>query len=365
MKLLHKYLAWSIGIWLVLICASGSILLFKNDLLPFMYKDLSLAQEQYVLANQTSKQNQIKNTEILARVTAQFDQVEHYRYVIYASNKAPWHTVVDEQDTHHYYDLTGNKLLSRSHNGDWLEWLRQFHLHLLLHEFGEDVLGVLSIIASVLVIAGLAVWWPKRFNKRLFVLPTRGGHAKTYRQWHTVIGSLSFPLLAVVLFTSIGLLYFSSLQTFIKNVLDEKPVAATTFAVSPSKQKIDMDTATITTNWLRAYDEVLQKLPGAKFRLVSLQQDQTKLISLRMKFEQEWHPNGRTRVYFHPQTGNVVKTYSALNMGAAESVMNLLYPVHTAAVGGYWWLIILAMVGISPLALMYCGVRLSWFNKQR
>lgn len=358
MKLVHKYLAWSIGIWLMLICVSGSILLFKNDLLPIMYKELASAKAQYEFEQMA--QDKGKRIDKLAQVTAQFDQTSQYRYVIYASTKAPWHLVVDELDTHHYYDLNGTKLLSRSNDGDWLEWLRQFHLHLLLHELGEDILGVLTIVACILVAAGLLVWWPRRFSRRIFVLPTRTNHSKTYRQWHTVLGVFSLPLLAVVLFTSIGLLYFSGIQGFLTQFFDKKVATPTVKTAALNLSSLHPQT---NTNWQQAFEQAITALPEADLRLLSLQQAPSALMNLRMKFPQEWHPNGRTRVYFHPHSGNLVKIQSALEMGPGEWFMNLLYPIHIAAVGGYWWMVTLSVVGLIPVFLMYFGFRLGRLSK--
>ena len=90
--------------------------------------------------------------------------------------------------------------------------LRAFHRWLTLDgkfsESGRLVNGVSNIIFLVLILSGLYLWLPKRFNKRALKqrLVLSGNYAnKTARnsQWHNVFGIYMAPILFVVVVTAV------------------------------------------------------------------------------------------------------------------------------------------------------------------
>jgi hypothetical protein len=73
-------------------------------------------------------------------------------------------------------------------------------------------------------------------------------------------------------------------------------------------------------------------------------------VMFRKRLPDEWHPNGRSYIVMDPYTTAVVQTIDARAQDAGTRLMNKVYPVHAATVGG------VAMTGLAALA----ALALSW-----
>lgn len=359
MKKLHKITAWLFGIWLAVICVTGSLLLYKNDILGLMYPSLAEAKNAYI-QQKTSPYIQTQSLAVLVEslIRRQPDTYPTYQYVIFASDNAPWHLVVDSEANMHYFfvqDNTVNKALVRESLGDWLDVVRQLHMHLVMHDMGEDALGVLAIVSIILIVAGLTVWWPRRFSKRLFKLPLTRNHAKTYRQWHTLTGLGSLPLLGIVIISSLSLLYNAQFRTVLVEWIDgTKPHRIILEASSNQKA--------VPAPWHTIFSNIRDSQPTASLRILSLQLKTNQPIQVRFKLPHEWHPNGRSLGYFNPANGAVLKYRTADEMKIGETLLNMFYPLHIAAVGGFVYLLLMTLTGLAPMFLFYWGYKLSKLN---
>jgi uncharacterized iron-regulated membrane protein len=352
---LHKLTAWFSGIWLAVICFSGSLLLFKTEWLNMMYPPLAKAAVEYA-SNQTSEASRYP-TAALAEFTQRMDANPSNRYIIFASEANPWHQVVDNKGSHNYYNWQGEWLLTREVGSDWLDLLKQLHSHLLLDGVGENALGILALFGSVLIITGLFIWWPRHFSRRLFSLPLKANKAKTYRQWHTVMGLFSLPMMVLVLFTSLGLVYNAQFRTVLIEWFDNYNPPTLSWTTHP--QSLSQPTP-----WFVVFNRLSAELPEAKPRILSLQQDRTAPMQIRFKLPEELHPNGRSKVYFEPQTGEFLAKYTARDMGTGETLMNMLYPLHIAAVGSALFQLLMALTGVIPLLMMILGMSLAQKKKR-
>ncbi len=341
MKFLHKVIAWSIGIWLVLVSLSGTLLLYKQEFLIWTYQPLSELNAS-LDANSVSNEN-------LAQFLVHIDANPIYEYTILSSKDAPWHLVVDRFGNEHYFSEQGSFLTTRTLEGDWLSWLREFHMHLLLHDLGLDILGFVAMLTFVLLISGIKRWWPKRFTKRIFSLSMDFSKTKSYRQWHTVVGVVFLPVLLGIMFTSLGLTYFSTFDKVLVNWIDgyERIQA-------PIRQQVGIE-----TDWLTVLNTLSQRYPRAKLRLVNLQQDTLAILSLQIKLESEWHPNGRSNISIDKASNLIVQERLAEKHGIGESILNALYPIHIGTVGGLIWLSIVTLAGLVPLLMFILGYRLN------
>jgi uncharacterized iron-regulated membrane protein len=73
-------------------------------------------------------------------------------------------------------------------------------------------------------------------------------------------------------------------------------------------------------------------------------------LMFRKRFPDEWHTNGRSYTLIDPYTAAVVQTIDARRQDLGTRLMNKVYPVHAATVGGP------VMVGMAAFA----AIALSW-----
>ncbi|HEX5793104.1 MAG TPA: PepSY-associated TM helix domain-containing protein [Rheinheimera sp.] len=341
-RTLHRYLGWLIGIWLLLISLSGAVLLFKNDLLRWQYPQL----QNLPLPSDISQWGPLLN---------QLQRQAEFRYVKYPDQDAHWLEAVTHSNQRHYYNASHTLLLTRAPRGDWIDWLYDFHLHLLAGKTGHTVLGVIGLICLVLLVAGIVQWWPKRFSRRLLALPKPALNARTLRQWHSLLALSFAPLLLLTTVTG-SLMVFNA----------EFRSTLSVFSAAP-QPALQLKTAgyqpLATTDWTAALRQAQAQWPDAQLRLSSMRTAADQPISFRARMAGEWHQNGRSVVQVDAQSSEVIYATPATALGNSAAIANSLYPLHTAAVGGVWYFWLLAVSGLLPLLLLLTGLLYTFVNR--
>lgn len=168
---------------------SGSLLLYKNELLTLFYPQLDLSQP------------------LPTSVSAGIADKHSSGYALMPTEGRPWFEIVDADKTHYYYGTDGQLILQRAYLSDVISWLVALHHHLALDELGKDILGVLGLLSLLLVTTGIVRWWPRRgsFRRSLSVRWTNPSRAGACRHFGNCIVALercyfcrcSLPLLLV------------------------------------------------------------------------------------------------------------------------------------------------------------------------
>lgn len=337
---LHRYLSWGLGIWLILLCVSGAVLLYKNPLLRWQYPQLQQIQPVADISHWGPLLNRLQ-------------QDKQFRYVKFPAADARWLEAVTFDNSRHYYNEQHYLLLTREVRSDWLDWLYDFHLRLLSGEAGHTLNGLLGLLSLLLLFSGLWQWWPRHFNRRLFKLPRPDSSLRSVRQYHSVLALLLLPLLLLTSATGAMMVFSQQTQMVLRTLL---PPAA------PAPQPLRSIAAVplSATNWTAALQSAQQHWPTQALRLVSLRQKDSEPISFRAKTTDEWHPNGRGVLQLNPLDNSVLYAVAATELAAAEQLRNSFYPLHVAAVGGTLYQLALLLIGVLSLPLLLLGLLFSW-----
>lgn len=337
---LHRYLSWALGIWLVLLSVSGAVLLYKNPLLRWQYPQLQRIQPVADISHWGPLLNQLQ-------------QDAQFRYVKFPAADALWLEAVTFDNQRHYYNEQHQLLLTRDVHSDWLDWLYDFHLHLLSGEAGHTANGVIGLFSLLLLLSGLWQWWPRRFNRRLFNLPKPDSSVRSLRQYHSMLALLLLPLLLLTSATGAMMVFSKQTQTVLHTLLPPSaPPAQPLRSIVPVPLNA--------TNWTAALQSAQQHWPAQALRLVSLRQKDNDPISFRAKAADEWHPNGRGVLQINPSDNSVLFALPAAELALAERLRNSFYPLHLAAVGGTLYQLALLCTGVLSLALLLLGLLFSW-----
>ena len=328
----HRWLGLTLSLWLLLMAVSGSLLLYKNDLLQIFYPQLNLAQP-------------VETTDAAAALD-QFDN----GYALMPTADRPWLETVNADKTHFYYDASGNLLLEREYLGDLISWLVELHHHLALNELGKDILGILGLLSLALIGTGLIRWWPRRgsFRRALsvrFFNPFTKRGSQTLWQLHRFIGAVLFVPVTIVLITGTAIMYAA-------------PVKSALIFLLPFTQSIEtpVPPSMAADNWQQRLELAKQALPTAEARLLYLEEPR-----IRAKHANEWHPNGRNYIEFS-ETGKVSQVIDERETPLGNQVSNMIYPTHVAAIGGAFYLFIVLLSGLGLIVLPVSGL---WFYSKR
>ena len=334
----HKWLGLSLALWMVLVALTGTLLLYKTELLQLQYPQLRLVE--------------IPSATEAAAVFNRFDA--GYAYLPRADK--PWIEVVDGAGTTFYFDGSGKELLARPQLGDWVSWMVEFHHHLLLHELGKDIMGILGLLSLLLVIAGVVRWWPRHWSWRVlsvrFVRPRQRQFIATLWQLHRSSGVLFLVPIAVLLLTGTAIMYAASVNAGLSQLLPQK-------VPQTVPQQAKLLPQTTAANWQQRFAIANQFWPQQTPRLVYLAPTEEGNYRMRLQHADEWHPNGRSYLIFAPQ-GPLLSADDVRAKSLGFQLSQMIYPLHVAAVGGWSWLAAVLLGGLALMLLPLTGVWFWW-----
>lgn len=135
-RLWHRMLGFWLGAMLLLVCLTGSILLFKNPLLQWMYPQLNIPL--------------VNDPQLQGKVPDSIDQ-QLYGFVRLLQVQSPWLELSRLDHTLEYWSVpTTNAelprlLLSRAPFSDVLDWCYQLHLYLLFKPWQHQLIGAVGL----------------------------------------------------------------------------------------------------------------------------------------------------------------------------------------------------------------------------
>ncbi|MBU1620729.1 MAG: PepSY domain-containing protein [Gammaproteobacteria bacterium] len=332
-KKLHRFFGLILALWLVPASLTGAVLLYKNLLLQWLYPQL--------------QQPLVTDLAIWGKVLDALPQRD-YRFVRLANTERPWLELSRLDGSLEYWSASGELLLSRSQYQDFIGWCYEFHLHLFSADVGEQMIGVLGLLALLLVGSGLWQSWPRHWRWKLWRLPWSASSIRWSRQWHFVIAFWTAPLLVLTSLTGTAMLYNQQVQQALSWLFSDAEVtlpevASEAYPVTQSQWAL----------WL----PVAQKqLPDGALRLASFRKKAEQELSIRAQLTGEWHPNGRTLIKLDPASSGVLSVQKATEMGQGKQLSQMIYPLHMAAVGGEFYKILLLLTGLIPLLLWGLGL---------
>lgn len=338
----HRLLGLWLGALLLLVCLTGSILLFKNPLLQWLYPQLEISL--------------VDDPQLQGRTLNQLDQSQ-YGFARLPHAERPWLELSRHDGTLEYWSVpataaeTPQLLLSRAPYSDVLDWCYQLHLYLFVKSWKHQLTGIVGLGALLLLIAGLKTQWPRRW--RMLKLPLRARALPDWqrdRQWHYVIGVLSLPLLLLVVITGTAMAYNAQTQQFFSWVLQDPPQP------KAAPEPLFEATALTAADWGLWLSNARQELPEAQLRLASFRKSPADAVQFRAQLPAEWHPNGRSVVRLAPD-GSLLSLQRATDLAPGRQLSQLIYPLHVAAVGGPLYLWLLFTAGLLPALLWWFGWR--------
>ncbi|PKI17829.1 PepSY-associated TM helix domain-containing protein [Colwellia sp. 12G3] len=256
--------------------------------------------------------------------------------------------------------------------------LRAFHRWLTFDgkfsETGRWVNGSANIIFLVLILSGLYLWLPKRFNSRAFKqrLTLSGNYpnksARNY-QWHNVFGVYMAPVLFVLVVTA---LFFSfkwpgntlknlvstesfslekPVQVSAQQALLQLPVEQQLLKVKaryPQWQTIQFSLGTSLDSSLdSSLDNLLENIP-------------TNNKVYQVDQGNGGEPQKRLKVLLNKTTGDVVQEQKFEHLSTYSKLRSYIRFLHTGEIFGPFGQTLAGLASLLACLLVYTGAMLSW-----
>ena len=369
-KTLHQILSIVVGIFISIICFSGAMLIFENELTewqnPHLYNVTPLESGARPL------------TSLLPEILATQPQGAEITYVDIKDNPSKSYMIDidfgdDDSKTVFVDQYTGKILGEKPDDIAFFTVMYRLHRFLLQSRpqgdgifWGKRIVGISTIIFVFIIITGIVVWVPSRgrsWGNRFKISVRRGWH----RLWYDlhVAGGIYVALLLLIMALT-GLTWaFPWYRTAFYGILaPERNELSTTENNSlniAANEPTDTTTLTQFAVWQRVYDAVKQR---SNYVEVSINPDE-----VRARISDCGNRRASDYYEFDTATGAITSVELYENASNNSKLRGWVYSLHTGSWGGFWVRLIYfiaAMFGATlPLTGYYLWIRRTLRSKKQ
>jgi uncharacterized iron-regulated membrane protein len=346
---LHRWVALSLGWVLVFAGLFGSLTLVAKSLDRWVHPVLFHDAVQLGPAAAASLD------EIRARLEQEFGAGTAYSFrppreaddTLSVLVRGSWKGVV-------YFDRSGHERGRRGQDEGAYRFLFELHSSMLLGDTGKAILTLAAAAYLILLVTGLVLWWPRRWPPS-FRIHWRAGVLRASVDLHNTVGVLFGLVIAVSIATG-AYLAWPPLRGFVTSMVGEAAVQA---------PKLPARTAGAPASLDRMMREAQSMFPQSMVSQIQVPSAPHQPVRIRLKLQDDPHPNGLTSVWFHPASGNVLKVarWSELNPG--NRLMATMHPLHSGELGGPLLELVFGIAGMALSALGVAGLLLWWKRRRR
>jgi uncharacterized iron-regulated membrane protein len=347
LDLLHRWAGGLIGLLLVVLGASGALLLHQD---AWLRATLPHAADPPVADPQRLPQ-------VLGRIFA--ETTDRPTGVLLAGPDLGVHRLFfADRQAGAYVDQNG-QIVARW-TSLWARpevWLFELHHHLLARPVGGLVAGWAGLAGVGFVVSGAILWWRTRRSFAPPLLPRKLTRPFLLRH-HRDLGIVLAPLLLLSFVTG-AMMNLKPLEAWLLKPLS--PAADIVRANAPPTTSGGALPAA--PDWTGMLAQARRRFPDAEPRWIGLPTKPGGLIVMRLRQPSELTPNGRTTLWFDPADGRLVGMQDARLRPLALRVSDLEYPLHAAKVGGLLWRLVLTLSGLGLTILGAIAIGTFWFGR--
>lgn len=365
-RLLHLWLGLISGIVVCIICITGCLYVFKdeiNDLTqPWKFVEPQNAPQMLpseVLEISNGKVQGIKPFAITYGENYDAVFVDYFQYgegmnTVYLNpyNGEVIKTIQKKADDFDFFSF-----VLKGHRTLWLP-----------HDIGKPIIGYGVLLFLIALITGIIIWWPKKWNRanlrRNFRIKWRVSFSRINFSLHNVLGGLSFPFLVILCFT--GLIW--SFTWFSNSVY---------YATSGGKELIpytlpQSDTLQIANRLSNPLDQLYQQLrreePNATTFYFALPQRDEGVIRVSVVHKRGSYYQTDNLFYdqytLQPLQGSGPYAGRYKEASGADKFRRMNLEIHDGRILGLFGKILAFLASLVGASLPVTGV-IIWFRKKR
>jgi uncharacterized iron-regulated membrane protein len=245
------------------------------------------------------------------------------------------------------------------------------HWSLLLNTpYGQPIVGWSTLIFVILLVTGIILWWPKKWNKKqqqqALTVKWKARFKRLNYDLHNVLGF--YLLIPSLILALTGMVW--SFQWFKKTVY---VAAARTTAAPVVLKTVSADslllkqqyTAVLSQTALdKALAEARLLLPDAKrFNVLPASADPSAVLKINGYCHEETYHN-RDELQFDQFSGKLLGKRMDIEKNAGEQLVEANYDIHIGAIAGLPGKILAFIASLICASLPLTGF-LIWWNKRR
>ena len=190
---------------------------------------------------------------------------------------------------------TGAVLGSQSGASTLMPKVHQFHTNLLLGPKGKMITGTAAILLILLAVTGLVLWWPRK----IWTLGDLKSGKRVNFDLHNALGLWSSIFMLVFGITGVVIHWDDEATQLVGRLTGTPPRLPIPGAISPVTGAQPASAETV-------FNAAVKAVPGAAVNTIQGLGGLKNPIRVTMRFPEDRTPAGRTNVYVHPSTGEVL-----------------------------------------------------------
>lgn len=217
---------------------------------------------------------------------------------------------------------TGRVLGKRDVREGFVVTVHNLHTKLLAGRVGEQIVGWSTVALLFITLSGIWLWWKRK------ILITRRSSSwwRINFDIHNLTGIYSAVFLIAMCLSGILMAFNPTLGPLVYKVTGEPP--------DWDQPEVEWQKGVPRISWDRALEVANQALPGARPTFIQGANPRFGFFAVSYRFPEDGTPGGRSRVYVHGQTGEVLDVVNSRLVHPGVKVFNWNRPIHTGDVGG-------------------------------
>ena len=357
-KQLYKMHGWA-GLFCIipfmLICLTGSILVFKTEIDMWLMPDIAavVEGEQRLSANQ-----------LLQQIHQHYPDYELGSWELLGNNGEADRIYLIKQGTDTWYKahinpFTGDKLSEPTLMSHYLtDWLLELHYTLLLNDIrgldehlGTAFTSIFALLLIFLGISGLIIY--RHFWRRIFTLRWDQRLLVVFSDLHKMVGTLASPILLVLGITG----GYYNIAIYVHEWQEHQD--------GQEHHKISARLYNSDLNFEQLFTQTEQYLTGFETTYVLMPTEPKYPITLfgKVSSNNPLLSDYGSTLTFDAQTGNLLNSYDIRQQSFVMVMVDTFRKLHFGNFAGLTSKVIYTIVGLTPLLLGITGAYL-WISRR-
>lgn len=336
---IHRTLGIFIGILLIIIGTTGSLLVFHDELEtaidPQLIKVIPEGEPLSVDAIANSIQQADPNGEIEFILLPQKPE-ESYKVKVKSN---------DREIAAFVNPYTGAILGWWGFDNIVTHFLLKIHMTLLAGKVGEIVVGICGLFLLILCITGLTLWSGWKRLIPAFKIRWRSPSRILSFDLHQVSGIVTVIFLIFISLTGIFFVLAHNSQAFL-SLFIKRPPQTELVAIDNKAQPITI------TEAMQIAD---RQLPDSRTTYLAFAEGDRQ-ITVQKKYPDDIFPSGLSSVAIDRYTGKVLAVQKVQQPTTGNRIAKLIVDLHFGTFGGTATRILYVFVGLSPIVLFLTGL---------
>lgn len=363
---IHLWLSVPFGLIIALICFSGAMLVFENEVMELTRHEL-----YYVKKVETVP---LPVEQLLEKVAATLpDSVSVRGINISSDSERAWQVNLSKPHrASMYVDQYTGEVKGKYERSAFFRTMFRLHRWLLDSIkpdggifWGKMIVGISTLLFIVVLVSGIVIWWPrtKKALKNRLKISAGKGLRRFWHDLHVAGGMYALVFLLAMALTgltwSFGWYRTGFYKVFGAEVQQGGAHGGTSSHGTKSGGKRSFSPYAC---WQQVYEQLAEKNPGYKQITLS---DGTANVS----FSGFGNQRASDRYKFNPRTGMISEVVLYENAEKSGKIRGWIYSIHVGSWGGMLTRLlsfIAALIGTTlPLTGYYLWIKRTWRRKRR